>query len=110
MCFSCRRRQAPVMQQTMASLPQDRDTPSKPPFTFVVDLFAPFTVCHGQTTTERYGALFTCLSIRAVHIKFVHSMDTELFINALQCFIAGRGRPEDMEESSLKERKNYFQE
>ncbi|KAK3737962.1 hypothetical protein QZH41_000763 [Actinostola sp. cb2023] len=32
-CFDCRRRQAPVMQQKMASLPQNRTTPCKPPFT-----------------------------------------------------------------------------
>ena len=97
MCFSCRRRQAPVMQQKMASLPQDRVTPSKPPFTYVgVDLFGPFTVRRGRTTAKRYGALFTCLSIRAVHIEIVHSMDTESFINALRRFIARRGRPEEI--------------
>ena len=96
-CFSCRRRQAPVMQQKMASLPQDRVTPSKPPFTYVgVDLFGPFTVRRGRTTAKRYGALFTCLSIRAVHIEIVHSMDTESFINALRRFIARRGRPEEI--------------
>ena len=96
-CFSCRRRQAPVMQQKMASLPQDRVTPSKPPFTYVgVDLFGPFTVRRGRTTAKRYGALFTCLTIRAVHIEIVHSMDTESFINATRRFIARRGRPEEI--------------
>ncbi|XP_068738205.1 uncharacterized protein, partial [Montipora capricornis] len=96
-CFSCRRRQAPVMQQKMANLPQDRVTPSKPPFTYVgVDLFGPFTVRRGRTTAKRYGALFTCLTIRAVHIEIVHSMDTESFINALRRFIARRGRPEEI--------------
>ena len=63
-CFSCRRHQAPVMQQKMASLPQDRVTPSKPAFTYVgVDLFGPFTVRRGRTTAKRYGALFTCLTV-----------------------------------------------
>ena len=96
-CFSCRRRQAPVMQQKMASLPQDRVTPSKPPLTYVgVDLFGPFTVRRGRTTAKRYGALFTCLSIRAVHLEIVHSIDTESFINALRRFIARRGRPEEI--------------
>ncbi|XP_022801248.1 uncharacterized protein LOC111338948 [Stylophora pistillata] len=96
-CFSCRRRQAPVMQQKMASLPRDRVTPSKPPFTYVgVDLFGPFTVRRGRTTVKRYGALFTCLTIRAVHIEIVHSMDAESFINATRRFIARRGRPEEI--------------
>ena len=40
--------------------------------------------------------MFTCLTIRAVHIEIVHSMDTELFINATRRFIARRGRPEEI--------------
>ena len=87
-CFNCRRRQAPVMQQKMASLPEDRITPSKPPFTYVgVDCFGPFLVRRGRATAKRYGVLFTCLAICAVHIEVVHSMDTESFINALCHFI-----------------------
>ena len=96
-CFNCRRRQAPVMQQEMASLPEDRITPSKPPFTYVeVDCFGPFFVRRGRATAKKYGVLFTCLAIRAVHIEVVHSMDTESFINALRRFISRRGRPEEI--------------
>ena len=92
-----RRRQAPVKQQKMASLPQYRVTPSKPPFTYVgVDLFGPFTVRRGRTTAKRYDALFTCLTIRAVHIEIDHSMDTESFINTTRRFIVRGGRPEEI--------------
>jgi len=95
-CFNCRRRQA-SLQQKMASLPEDRITPSKPAFTYVgVDCFGPFTVRRGRTTAKRYGVLFTCLAIRAVLIEVVLSMDTESFINALRRFIARRGRPEEI--------------
>ena len=81
----------------MAILPQDPVTPSKPSFSYVgVDLSGPFTVRRGRTSAEGYGALFTCLTIRAVHIEIVHSMDTESFINALRRFIARRGRPEEI--------------
>ena len=60
-CFNCRRRQAPVIQQKMASLPEDRITPSKPPFTYVgVDCFGPFLVLRGRATAKRYGV---CLSV-----------------------------------------------
>ena len=96
-CFNCRRCQAPVMQQKMASLPEDRITPSKPPFTYVgVDCFGPFLVRRGRVTAKRYGVLFTCPAIRAVHIEVAHSMDTESFINALRRFISRRGRPEEI--------------
>ena len=85
------------MQQKMTILPEDRITPSKPPFTYVgVDCFGPFTVRRGRTTAKRYGVLFTCLAIRAVHIEVVHSMETESFINALRRFIARRGCPEEI--------------
>ena len=84
--------------QRMASLPEERITPSKPPFTNVgVNCFGPYTVRCGRTTAKRDGVLFTCLVIRAVHIEVVYSLDTKSFINAaLQRFIARRGRPEQI--------------
>ena len=76
---------------------ENRITSSKPPFTYVgLDCFDPFTVRRGRTTAKRYSVLFTCLAIRAVHIEVLHSMDAESFINALRCFIARRGRPEEI--------------
>lgn len=82
-CFSCRQRQAPCLQKKIANFPEDGLTPSKPAFTDTgVDCFGPFTVRRGQTA-KRYGVLFTCLAIHAVHIVIAHSMDTESFINTL---------------------------
>ena len=93
-CVPCRRRQAPVGEQKMANLPRDRVTPSKPPFTYVgVDCFGPFMVKRGRSQVKRYGVLFTCLAIRAIHIEVAASLDTDSFINALRRFIARRGRP-----------------
>ena len=81
----------------MASLPQDRTTPSKPPFTYTgVDYFGPFEVRRGRTKVKRYGVLFTCLNIRAIHLEIASSLDTESFINALRRFIARRGQPEQI--------------
>ena len=94
-CVSCRRRQACTIQQKMAHLPKDRVTPSKPPFTYTgVDCFGPFLVKRGRTTVKRYGVLFTCLTIRAIHIEVASTLDTDSFINALRRFIARRGQPE----------------
>ena len=51
-------------------------------------------VRRGRTTVKRYGILFTCLAVRAVHIEVGHSLDTDSFIHALRRFIARRGQPQ----------------
>ena len=79
----------------MANLPSDRVTPDKPPFTFVgIDCFGPFSVKRGRSLVKRYGIIFTCLTIRAVHIEVIHSMNTDSFVDSLRRFIARRGKPE----------------
>jgi len=53
----------------MADLPRDRISPV-PPFTYMgVDYFGPFIIKDGRKEVKRYGALFTCLVSRAVHIE-----------------------------------------
>lgn len=94
-CFICKRQSSQPMKQMMSDLPPERITPDKPPFSFVgVDCFGPFTVKQGRKDVKRYGCLFTCLVIRAIHIEILHSMDTDSFINGLERFISRRGRPE----------------
>ena len=96
-CFNCRKRQAPVGEQKMANLPQERITPDKPPFTYVgVDCFGPFLVRRGRSQVKTYGVVFTCLTVRAIHIAVVHSLDTDSFLNSIHRFIARRGKPEEM--------------
>ena len=96
-CYSCRKRQSPVSQQKMADLPRDRVTPSKPPFTYTgVDCLGPFEVKRGRSTVKRYGVLFTCLTVRAIHIEVASSLDTESFINAFRRFVSRRGQPEEI--------------
>jgi len=75
----------------MADLPQDRVNASEP-FTYcAVDMFGPFQIKDGRKCLKRYGALFTCLTSRAIHIESTNSLDTDSFINALRRMIARRG-------------------
>lgn len=79
----------------MANLPEDRVCPSEPPFSHVgVNCFGPLLVRRGRSAVKRYGVLFTCLQVRAVHIEVAHSLDTDSFIHALRRFIARRGQPQ----------------
>ncbi|KAK0147981.1 hypothetical protein N1851_012348 [Merluccius polli] len=81
----------------MANLPPDRLLPDHPPFTNIgVDYFSPFEAKRGRVQVKRYGVLFTCLTVRAVHIEIAHSLDTDSCINAVRHFIARRGQVEVM--------------
>ena len=92
-CLSCRRRQGAFCEQKMADLPADRITPDKPPFTSVgIDCFGPLQVRRGRSLVKRYGVIFTCMTIRAVHLEVAHSLDTDSFLMALRRFIARRGQ------------------
>jgi len=92
-CITCRRLHAKAGEQKMADLPEDRLLPDKPPFTNTgVDYFGPFEVRRGRVKVKRYGVLFTCLTVRAVHIEVAHSLDTSSCINAILRFQARRGQ------------------
>lgn len=92
-CVVCRRLSGSRGEQHMADLPMDQVTLDHPLFTNVgVDFFGPFEVKCGRKTVKRYGVIFTCLNIRAVHLEVAHSLDTHSCINAVRRFIARRGQ------------------
>ena len=43
-----------------------------------------------QATAKRYGVLFTCLTIQALHLEIASDMSTDSFILALRRFIFRR--------------------
>ena len=87
----CRKLRGKTSHQKMGDLPEDRLS-TEPPFTYCgIDMFGPFLVKDGRKTQKRYGAMFTCLSSRAVHIETTNSMTTDSFIQALRRFLSRRG-------------------
>ena len=77
--------------QKMADLPEDRLQPA-PPFTYcAVNYFGPLIVKEKRKEMKRYGALFTCITSRVIHLEVCHSLATDSFINALHRFICRRG-------------------
>jgi hypothetical protein len=82
------------MYPFMADLPEGRVAHEDPPFTNTgVDLFGPISVKQGRKKLKRYGVLFTCLSVRCVHLDVVECADTDAFINCLRRFTNRRGCP-----------------
>ena len=75
----------------MADLPEDRTILAPPCTHFGVEYFGPFLIKEKRKEVKRYGALFTCLNSRAIHIEVANSLETESFIMALRQFISIRG-------------------
>lgn len=95
-CVICNKLRGKTAEQKMADLPSDRLS-TEPPFTNVgIDVFGPWSISTrrtrgGAANSKRWGVIFTCLSVRAVHIELIEAMDTSSFINALRRFLATRG-------------------
>lgn len=78
----------------MADLPEERLEYGNPAFYHCgVDYFGPFLVKQGRARAKRYGCLFTCMAIRAVHLEVAHTMEADSFLQCLLRFIARRGVP-----------------
>ncbi|CAH8656984.1 unnamed protein product [Dicrocoelium dendriticum] len=93
-CARCMIWKAQPCEQQMAPLIEDRCMAYQPAFTAVgVDYFGPLLVKEKRTTGKRYGCIFTCLSVRAVHIEITHAMDTDSFLCAFSRFVSRRGVP-----------------
>ena len=87
----------------MFDLTEARSAVSEPPFTHKrIDYFRPITVKRGKRarasteTGKRYGAIFTCLTYRVIHLELINDLSTDCFIMALQRFTSRRGNPRSM--------------
>ncbi|CAI5649659.1 unnamed protein product [Oreochromis niloticus] len=96
-CLECRRWRARPTVPKMADLPVARLRLYKPAFYSTgVDCFGPFEVKIGHRVEKRWGIIFKCLTIRAVHLDVLTSIDTDAFLMALRRFIARRGTPAEL--------------
>lgn len=93
-CFTCRKNNAKPVPPIMGSLPIDRLEPYIRPFKYTgLDYFGPINVKIGRRTEKRWIALFTCLTIRAIHLEIAHDLSTDSCIIAIRIFINRRGVP-----------------
>lgn len=96
-CIICKKHRGKVQMQKMADLPKERVLPDEPPFSRVgMDYFGPFEVKRGRSLVKRYGVIFTCMAVRAIHIEMADSLDTDSCINSIRRFIARRGQVKEI--------------
>ena len=91
-CNACIIRRAHPLRQLMADLPAFRMAFNKKPFANTgCDYFGPILYKEGRSEKKAWGLLFTCLTIRAIHVEIVTSLDLSSFILAFSRFIDLRG-------------------
>ena len=96
-CIPCKRQDAVLGEQIMSPLPACRTASERPPFSSTgIDFFGPIQVKCRRSRVKRYGCIFTCMTMRAVHIEIAHSMDTCSFIDAFRRFACRRGDPKEV--------------
>jgi len=94
-CVVCRKVQGRVVEQKMANLPLERVMERAPVFSCTgVDCFGPFFVTfgRGRKRIKRYGVLFTCMAVRAVHLEGAYDLSADAILSAMRRFVARRGQ------------------
>ncbi|XP_058449316.1 uncharacterized protein LOC131429282 [Malaya genurostris] len=96
-CQWCRVQNTKPRIPRMAPLPAARLSSFCKPFTYVgLDFFGPLTVKIGRSTAKRWIALFTCLTLRAVHVEVAYSLSTDSCVKCVRRFVVRRGSPAEI--------------
>lgn len=93
-CQTCRVRNAAPSVPILGQLPIDRLTPYLRPFTNTgLDYFGPVEVTIGRRREKRWVALFTCMSVRAVHLEIATNLSTDACLVCIRNLCNLRGVP-----------------
>lgn len=88
-CVTCGRLRALLNVTKITSLPADRLS-TEPLFTNVGQDHG-FTANKRKSHPQQKIVIFTCMSMRVVHIEVIESLNTSSFISALRRFLSVRG-------------------
>ena len=95
-CAACKIKNRRLAEQIMGDLPDEKLDPASP-FTYVcLDLFGPFMTkdcAKGRRRFKCWGAVYSCLSAKAVCILPVPGYDAETFRKTHLSFISIYGSP-----------------
>ncbi|XP_074657130.1 uncharacterized protein LOC141910298 [Tubulanus polymorphus] len=80
----------------MQPLPNERVCRSLP-FTYTgLDYFGPPYIREANEVMKVWVCLFTCLTVREIHLEMVRDMSTSQFLLCLRRFVAQRGKPKNI--------------
>ncbi|XP_037303405.1 uncharacterized protein LOC119193787 [Manduca sexta] len=95
-CALCKVRRTKPQPPATGDLPRARLDPYHRPFSNCgVDYFGPMIVKIGRRREKRWGALFTCLTTRAIHLELAASLSTDSAIMALRRMAAKKRMAEN---------------
>ncbi|XP_033095863.1 uncharacterized protein LOC117100323, partial [Anneissia japonica] len=93
-CQECQRWSANPSNPQMRDLPAARLQLFKPVFHCTgIDCFGPMHIKVGRRTEKRWGIVYKCMTVGAVQLELLDSMDTDAFLLSLRRFISRRGQP-----------------
>lgn len=93
-CQLCRLRNAKPIVPSQGQLPRDRLDAYARPFTNTgLDFFGPISVTVGRRHEKRWVALFTCLTVRAVHLEIAADLSTDAVLLCIRNLCNTRGVP-----------------
>ena len=93
-CILCKICRARPTIPPMAPLPSGRLAHHERAFTHTgVEYFGPLMVKLGRPNVKRWIALFTCLTVRAVHLEVAYTLSMASFISCVRRFVGQRGPP-----------------
>ena len=95
-CQQCKNLRMIPKAPQMGMLPKARTESGVTPFTYTgIDLLGPFEVIIGRKNHKYWVVLFTCLTIRAIHLELVPSLSTDDFILSFRNFTNIRIKPKE---------------
>ena len=109
-CRICQRTECgPFKMPQMPPWPKERVTKSIPFEYTGLDYFGPLYIKHysaegeAPATMKVWVCLFTCFTVRAVHLELINDMSTEEFLLCFRRFIARRGIPRQILSDNAKQ-------
>ena len=81
-CMNCRKQNARPGEQIMDPFPSARVAPIHHIPMWAWTTLAPLFLRQGRLQVKRYGCLFTCRTMRTVHMEVAHILEADSFICA----------------------------